>query len=230
MKGERGGALWRLITILLVLAVCGVLYLLRAPILRFVANAWITEDAPQHSDAIIVLSDDNFEGQRAAHAAGLYQRGLAKEVVASGRRLRSYAGIAELIEHDLVQHGVPKKAIVSFPHTADSTKEEAEQLEVLVRQKGWKYILFVTSNVDVRRARYIFHRVMPERVEVRFAGSPDRDFDPNSWWESRRGVKRMFHEMAGMVVALWELRHRKDRREQSQFLVGLVPSTPQDVV
>ena len=64
------------------------------------------------SDAIIVLSDDNFYADRAAHAADLYRHGWAPIVVASGRRLRPYAGIAELMEHDLIERGVPKDKIV----------------------------------------------------------------------------------------------------------------------
>ena len=75
---------------------------------------------------LIVLGDDNYAGDRAAHAAELYRTGLAPVVVASGRVLRPYAGIAEMIEHDLESHGVPAASIVKFSHRAENTREEAE--------------------------------------------------------------------------------------------------------
>jgi len=43
-------------------------------------------------------------------------------VVASGRSLRSYAGIAELMEHDLFERGVPKERILAARHRADNTR------------------------------------------------------------------------------------------------------------
>jgi uncharacterized SAM-binding protein YcdF (DUF218 family) len=230
MKGERGGTLLTVIVVLFLAAVCGALYLLRHPILRYAGNAWITEDHLERGDALIILSDDNFEGQRAAQAAELYKQGMAPVLVASGRRLRRYAGIAELMERDLTEHGVPKKAIMLFPQTGDSTREEAEKLEVLVRERRWRRVIVVTSNVDVRRARYIFRRVFPAQVDVRFAGAPDQDFNPVNWWESRRGIKRMFHETVGMLVALWELRGKHDKRAAAQFLVGLGGPSPQYMV
>jgi len=71
---------------------------LRHPILRFMAEEWIVEDALDKSDALIVLGDDNFYADRATRAAQLFREGKALVVVASGRRLRPNAGIAELME------------------------------------------------------------------------------------------------------------------------------------
>ena len=62
----------------------------------------------------------------------------ARVVVASGRRLRPNAGISELMEHDLIERGVPKDKIVRFTHDADSTREEAEALANLARNSAGK--------------------------------------------------------------------------------------------
>src|SRR5215469_8044918 len=98
---ERGGILVNLIVLVVFLALCGVLYLVRHPLMRFAAESWIVEDPIEHADVIIVLSDDNFYADRATRAAELFREGKAPLVVASGRRLRPVAGIAELMEHDL---------------------------------------------------------------------------------------------------------------------------------
>ena len=74
-------------------------------------KTWVVEDPLGSRDAIIVLSDDNFYADRAAHAADLYRHGWAPLVVASGRKLRPYAGVAELMQHDLIERGVPKDKI-----------------------------------------------------------------------------------------------------------------------
>ena len=202
--GERGGILAKLVVSLCLLLFCAILYLVRHPIFRFVGEAWIVEDALDRADAIIVLSDDNFYADRATRAAELYREGKAPLIVASGRRLRPNAGIAELMEHDLVERGVPRDKVVRFVHDADNMKEEAEALTLVVKERKWRHTIVVTSNYQTRRARYIFHRVFPQEVEVRVASARDGDFDAETWWEKRKSIKELTRELVGMLVAKWE--------------------------
>ena len=226
MNAERGGIIFKFLFLLFFILFCAVVYLLRGPILRAAAHVWITEDALQKSDAILLLSDDNFAADRATHAAFLYRAQWAPLIVASGRQLRPYAGLAEIMEHDLIQRGVPRQAILRLPHGGENTREESQELLKLVTERKWTRVIVVTSDVDVRRARYIYLRVFPETVVVRVSGARDLDFDAEHWWESRRGVKRMYHEVAGMLVAIWELRHSSARGEQAQSLVALCGTNP----
>src|ERR1700676_1248287 len=100
--GEQvGGILVNLVVLLCLAAFFFVLYLARHPLMRFAAEAWVIDQPAAHTDAILVLGDDNFYADRAAHAAELFRHGAAPVVVASGRRLRPNAGIVELMEHDL---------------------------------------------------------------------------------------------------------------------------------
>src|SRR5579864_2641318 len=151
---QSGGVLFSLLTLFVVLLVCTVLYLARHPIFRFAGESWIVEDKLEHSDAVIVLSDDNFYADRATRAVQVYRQGLAPLVVASGRKLRPYAGIAELMEHDLVERGGPKDKILRVAHDADSTREEAQALAQVAAQRKWRAVILVTSNYHTRRARY----------------------------------------------------------------------------
>ena len=230
MRRERGAIVFKLVVLVSLVALCAVMYLLRHPILRAAAHVWITDDPVEKSDAIMLLSDDNFAADRATHAAFLFRQGLAPLIVASGRRLRAYAGIAELMEHDLVERGVPKEAVLRFPQNAENTREEAEELLKLVTGRKWRRVIVVTSNVNARRARYIFRHVFPDTIEVRLSGARDLDFDPDHWWETRRGVKRIFYEWVGMVVAVWELGGAKRGESRAQFLVGLDDSIPLNLV
>jgi len=229
-KSERGRIFINLLILLFFLVICTVLYLLRGPILRFTGESWIIEDSLDKADALIVLSDDNFYADRATRAAELFREGKAPVVVASGRRLRPKAGIAELMVHDLEERAVPKEKIVRFVHDGDSTKEEAEALRKLVKEKKWRSVIVVTSNYHTRRARYIFRRVFPQGIEIRVASARDGDFDPQHWWEKRKSTKELMREFAGMVVAIWELRGGDETGETSQSVVGLRALNPLSVV
>ena len=154
----------------------------------------------------MVLGDDNFYADRATHATELYREGVAGIVVASGRRLRPNAGLSELMEHDLVERGVPKEKIVRFAHDANNTSEEATALAHLAEQRRWKSVVVVTSNYHTRRTRYIFQKVFPAGIAVSVASARDGDFDPQRWWEKRKSEELFFREMVGMLLALWELR------------------------
>jgi uncharacterized SAM-binding protein YcdF (DUF218 family) len=206
-RSEHGGILTNLVVLIFVLALCALVYFVRHPIMRFTAESWVVDEPAAHADAMVVLGDDNFYADRATRASELFRQGVAPEVVASGRRLRPNAAISELIEHDLVERGVPKEKIVPFAHDADSTREEAEALLKLATDRHWKSLVIVTSNYHARRARYIFERVFPSGIAVSVASARDGDFDPQRWWEKRKSAKLFTRELAGMAVAVWELRN-----------------------
>ncbi|MBK9090544.1 MAG: YdcF family protein [Holophagales bacterium] len=91
---------------------------------------------------------------RILHASRLYRAGKAPLVVPSGGRLpwsvaaRSEAAeIADL----LVEWGVPRAAIVEEPN-ARTTSENAVELVKLLRARGVRRVLLVTSSLHMRRA------------------------------------------------------------------------------
>jgi uncharacterized SAM-binding protein YcdF (DUF218 family) len=227
---ERGGILVNLVILVFLVVFCCVLFFVRHPLMRFAAESWIIEDPIEHADALIVLSDDNFYADRATRAAELFREGKAPVVVASGRRLRPVAGIAELMEHDLVERGVPKDKIIRLAHDADNTREEAEALLKLASGRNWKSVIVVTSNYHTRRARYIFRHVFPASIEVSVASARDGDFDPEKWYEKRKSIKELTREFAGMVVAIWELHGGDKPTRSSQSVGGLVVVKPQSIV
>jgi uncharacterized SAM-binding protein YcdF (DUF218 family) len=203
---ERGGIFSRLIFLAAFLGLLFVLYLVRGPVLRMAGDFWVVDDGARNADAIIILSDDNLAASRAAQAAELFRAGWAPRIVASGRMLRPYAGLAELMERDLTDRGVPREAIVRFPHSASNTTEEAHALKGLVATRGWHRVLVVTSNYHTRRSRFIFRRVFPSSVEVRIVSAPDPAYDVSNWWHSHMGRKLFVYEFAAYCLARWELR------------------------
>jgi uncharacterized SAM-binding protein YcdF (DUF218 family) len=206
-NGEHGGIFFRLISLLVFAFLLFVVYLVRRPILRAVGDYWVVEDPASQADALIILCDDDFIGSRAAKAADLYHEGRAPHIVASGRMMRAYAGVGELMQRDLTDRGVPTSAIEIYRHTASDTLDEAQALRSLVVGKKWRHVVIVTSNYHTRRARYIFQKVFPQGVQVDVASAKDPAFDISDWWEHKTGLKLFLHEMVGMCEAKWELRH-----------------------
>src|ERR1700685_724693 len=122
---QRGGIIFKLLFLIFFVVFLVILYLVRMPLLRFAGEFWIVDDAPENSDAIVVLSGDNFDAVRASRAAALFRSGLAPRVVATGRSLRSYASTTDLMKRDLVDHGVPAAAIIALNHRAEHKRDQS---------------------------------------------------------------------------------------------------------
>lgn len=206
-ESERGGIFFRLIALLALAAIVLLIYTARHPLLRLAGGMVIVNERPQASDAIVILGDDNYQGQRAKRAAELLSGGWAPRIICSGRYLRPYATIAQLEEHDLLADGVPQSAIVPFPNYAVNTGQEAEAVRQFIQSRGWKRIIVVTSDYHTRRARYIYRHVLPPEDELRVVAAPDAAYDAKTWWQSYAGTDLFFHEVGGYFAAMWALRH-----------------------
>ncbi|MGB6874729.1 MAG: YdcF family protein [Candidatus Acidiferrales bacterium] len=216
---QRGGIIAKLIVLVILVILFALVYLAHGPLLRLAGNFWVKSDAPATSDVIVILSDDDFTADRATRAADLYHDGWAPRVVASGRWLRSYISIADLMQRDLEARGVPRQAIIPFAHDAPDTLEELKGIRGFAEQHGWKRVMIVTSNYHTRRTRYLCDYVFPPDIHVLVEAAPDHDYDPDSWWRTRIGLKTFFHEFVGMFVAFWEV-HHQDLSPHAALLTG----------
>jgi uncharacterized SAM-binding protein YcdF (DUF218 family) len=219
-RDEHGGIFLRLLSLLFFFGFLAVLYMARHPLMRLAGQFWVVDEPVVKSDALIVLGDDNYAADRAFHAAELYREGLAPVVVASGRMLRQNVSIADMMEQDLKSFGVPATAIVKLSHRAGNTRDEAGEAARLIRTRGWKRVLVVTSNYHARRTRFIYGKVLPSSVSVCVSGARDSEFDPSRWWETRQGEKLFLSELAGYLVARWELRSGPPRENEAALLIS----------
>ena len=206
-SSQRGGIIAKLIALIVLVVLIALLYLVRAPLLRLAGSFWVRPDPPANSDVIVILGDDNFTADRATRAADLYHDGWAPQVVGSGRWLRPYMSIADLMQRDLEARGVPRQAIIPFAHNARDTIEEVTGIAEFTHQHGWRRVMIVTSNYHTRRTRYICDHLFPSDTHVLVESAPDHDYDPDSWWRTRVGLKVFLHESMGMLEAFWVLHH-----------------------
>jgi uncharacterized SAM-binding protein YcdF (DUF218 family) len=217
---EHGGIFFRLLFLLFFFGFLAVLYAARNPLMRLAGQFWVVDEPAAQSDALIVLGDDNYAADRAFHAAELYREGVAPVVVASGRMLRQNVSLADMMEHDLESFGVPATSIVKLAHRAQNTREEAVEVARLIQTRKWKRVVVVTSNYHARRARFIFGRVLPSSVSLRVSSARDSDFDPSRWWQTRQGQKLFLSELAGYLVARWELRTKPAPESETAFAIS----------
>lgn len=204
-SGERGGFFARLIGLLVLIILLAGLFLFRHVLLQAAGEWLVVSDSLTPANAIIVLSGDDVRGDRAARAAKLFKDDWAPVVVASGSEIRTYFSETDLEMRDLTQNGVPASAIIPLRQTDLYTLAEARDLRTLVLARGWRKVIVVTSNFHTRRARYIFRHVFPPSVQVEVTPSPDTNFQPDSWWQSREGTKTFARETGALCMAFWEL-------------------------
>jgi len=150
---------------------------------------------PRHGPELVEASD------RILHAARLFRAGKAPLVVPSGGRLPwSVAARSEAAEIAalLVEWGVPREAILE-EGKARTTSENAVETEKLLRARGVKRVLLVTSSLHMRRALASFRA---EGLEAIPSPCDALVVSPKSGealdWVPRPGALEQTH------VALWE--------------------------
>jgi uncharacterized SAM-binding protein YcdF (DUF218 family) len=130
--------------------------------------------SPRHGPELADASD------RVLHAARLWRAGKAPLVVASGGRLPwSSAARTDAAETAdlLVEWGVPRAAILEEGKSR-TTSEEAVEMARLLRARGVKEFLLVTSSLHMRRALAAFQAEgldpIPSPCDALVAGPPSR--------------------------------------------------------
>jgi len=206
---ERGGAMISLIILVVVVVLCAIVYWARHPIMRFAAESWVIDEPAARADALLLLGDDNFYADRATRAAEMIRHGVAPLVVASGRRLRPSAGVAELQEHDLIERGVPKDKIIPVPtrcrqHVGRShgTGSTVHRAALSKRDR---------CDVELSRTTGALHFSQGFSAGDRgFCGRRARwGFRPRPLVEKRKSEELFVHEFVGMVVAFREGAERR---------------------
>jgi len=198
---RRGFVLRSLIALPVIVAI---LYFSSGIWLAAIGNALVYDDGPVKADAAVVLGGD-YTGSRLIGGAELVKKGYVPIVIVSGP-----AGPYDVNEGDAaiqfaIHKGYSTDWFVPVRHTANSTREEAEVLiEELKRRKAHSFIL-VTSNFHTRRARRLFLSVLEHKgngMTMHIVATPDRDYDPRSWWKTRQGWKVAFFEWTKTITSM----------------------------
>ena len=152
----------------------------------------VVSDTPERCDGIVVLAGDS-DGLRVVKAAELARQGFAPKVYVSGPHPVYGVSEADLAINLAVRKGFDRALFEAVDVPADSTEEEAQTITPVLRQRGVKSLIVVTSNYHTGRAGRIWRRVATG-IRVKTVASPDTNFTVGGWWKTRPGRKTLFYE------------------------------------
>ena len=176
-------------------------------------------------DAIVVLTSgsipaegmipfptiDEFMFRRLEEAWRLY-RIQAKPILVSGGHVNPFTPAKnenEIAREYLIRWGVPRHHVLGEDRSRD-TFDSALEVQKIIKAKGWKRYLLVTSAVHMPRSMLVFAARAPEPVPAPGDFSLGKiDLDPLGFFPSESAGRRIFitlHEYLGLVNYHWRVR------------------------
>lgn len=143
------------------------------------------DNAPcQTVDAIVAISGGD-TAARAVEAIELYKLGWAPLIIFSGAAQdKSGPSNAQVMRQIALESGVPREAII-LENEGETTKENAEKTQGIVKEKGMESVILVTSAYHQRRAGLEFTK-RAESVQV-YNHPVERDKQWSAWWWATPG-------------------------------------------
>ena len=190
---------WASILVVVALAAFAIIAVrsLREPVLRAAGWALVVNEPVASADIIVVSL--NSGGAGALEAADLVQRGISKRVAV-------FMDPPSETNHEFIRRGLPNEdegarqirqlrslGVTDVVRIATivggSTEGEGQALPPWCDEHQFRSVVFVVDKDHSRRAQRVLNRVMkghPTRVTIQPARYST--FDPDRWWETRRGV------------------------------------------
>lgn len=145
--------------------------------LNFAYDVGIYKEDARTADAIVVL----------AGGFGRVDKGV--ELLANGRA--GYLIIAGT-DKDATLKSIFFKNDVSIStkkiileKASRSTYENAAEAKKIIEKMGLKSIILITSYYHMKRASYVFSRMLPSHVAIRLYPVTTPNFDETAWWKGR---------------------------------------------
>ena len=190
--GRRRWATWA------VGAIAAFALLVRFLVLPALPDWLAARDTPQPSDLAIALGGD-FSGSREAGAARLWRERRANAILCSGRDLLWHMNEAEAMAAHARALGVPADRIL-LSRSGENTAEEAARILALIRGRGVRSVLLVTTSPHSRRARTLFRRAW-RGSGIRVLSCPVESpyFRRERWWTRVRDRHVILIELLSWV-------------------------------
>jgi uncharacterized SAM-binding protein YcdF (DUF218 family) len=165
-----------------------------------VGSVLIIQDDLQPADLIHVLGGDV---ERIDYGIELYKQGYGKKILFTGGRVELplvNATYSQLAQEYAESKGVPAEAILPDESMATSTYEEVLELqEILKNDSSLQSLIIVSSPYHLRRARWIFNKILGHHVKLQFAPVPfEKSRHKQRWWTNELSLQTVVNEYLKM--------------------------------
>jgi uncharacterized SAM-binding protein YcdF (DUF218 family) len=140
------------------------------------------DDAYKSADVVVCLTGGK---GRIRKALELYEKGYGRMLYISGTDRQ--VQMREIL-HELRWVGPVDDSRIVLENIATNTIQNAVQVRRFITEQGLKHILLVTSVYHVRRAYYIFRKVLPGDVTIDVSWFEHEPFEGADWWAHWNGI------------------------------------------
>ncbi|MDO8426109.1 MAG: YdcF family protein [Deltaproteobacteria bacterium] len=145
--------------------------------LDFTAGLKYKNAEPAGADAIVVLTGGV---GRVEEGLSLLRKGKAGLLVLSG--------VHEDADHDSIflnSLNKAEKLNILLEKRSGSTYENAVEVKRFMEERGFKSMVLITSVYHMKRAEYIFRKIMPPEIRIEPYRVSTPNFDEERWWHGR---------------------------------------------
>lgn len=198
LKRRRSGI--ALLPVLLAIVLIAVLWIQRDSILGWMGTALVADQPPEKTDVLLVLAGGG-QGERILKSFELMQKGYAPVALVTDAMPIYEQSECRLAVDMVVRRGAKPEWFECVAPRVRSTKEEAEAIVKILRARGMKRALLVTTEFHTRRALRIFKAAAPEVTFIPIAAR-STDFRIDRWYLEREGRKTIFLEWVKALTGL----------------------------
>lgn len=186
------------------------LYIGRERVLRWAGERFFPQQAVPAApwDAIIVLSGRPFE--RSLRAAELYHQSVAPVIALGGAHNDDLLAVGYHPSQECAFTALALRSLCvpdSMIHTecvATSTYEEVLHIRALIRQRGWRRIVIVSSPFHGRRVERLMKKWVGDSAQWGVAVAHPLQYHPQQWWKSEAGLLTVFEEAMKSLYYAWK--------------------------
>ncbi len=132
---------------------------------------------PGGADAIVVLTGGMGRVEEGLH---LLRKGKAGLLVLSG--VHADADLDSIFLHHLDRS---ERLNIVLEKRSGSTFENAVEVKRFMEERGLKSMVLITSAYHMKRAEYIFRKIMPPGIRIEPYRVSTPNFDEERWWHGR---------------------------------------------
>lgn len=164
---------------------------------KYAGRFLVTGDLPQKSDVIVILAGD--KGFRTERGIELYEAGYAPYIIVSGGPLYMNTTYADLMKNHIIEHGIPADVVIKESRS-DSTYQNALYSKEIMKKKGFKSAIIVSSSYHMRRVKMVFDRAFKNTgIKLVYCYARDPLFNPDRWWSNNSSIMKVFNEYVKFI-------------------------------